>query len=94
MNSVSDSWHVVDMNENVQDVGQQYFEVESRLETLRIKEDRLQEDQALGVWPWDLPAKSPGSLEAPGGACVDLSIARRQRTQSGRQARSRRAERG
>ncbi|MBO5995087.1 MAG: DUF4349 domain-containing protein [Firmicutes bacterium] len=43
VNSVSEGMHVVNMNQNAQDVGQQYFEVERRLETLNNKHDRLEE---------------------------------------------------
>lgn len=41
INSVGDVYHVVSVNQNVQDVGEQYFEVEARLETLKTKRDRL-----------------------------------------------------
>ena len=43
VNSVSEGMHVVNMNQNAEDVGQQYFEVERRLETLNNKHDRLEE---------------------------------------------------
>ena len=43
INAVGSSCHVTNLNESVEDVGLEYFEVESRLETLRIKQDRLQE---------------------------------------------------
>ena len=43
VNAVGSSCHVVNLNESVQDVGLEYFEIESRLETLRIKETRLHE---------------------------------------------------
>ena len=43
VNAVGSSCHVVNLNESVEDVGLEYFEIESRLETLRIKEDRLHE---------------------------------------------------
>ncbi|MCQ2566165.1 MAG: DUF4349 domain-containing protein [Clostridia bacterium] len=42
VNAVGSSCHVVNLNESVEDVGLAYFEIESRLETLKIKEDRLQ----------------------------------------------------
>lgn len=35
--------HVESISQNVKDVGEAYFEIESRLETLRIKMERLQE---------------------------------------------------
>ncbi len=41
VNAVGGCCHVVSLNENVKDVGLEYFEIESRLETLRIKEQRL-----------------------------------------------------
>lgn len=43
INSVGDVYHVVNISQNVQDIGQQYFEVEARLETLKTKRDRLNE---------------------------------------------------
>ena len=43
VNAVGSTCHVVNLNESVEDVGLAYFEIESRLETLRIKEDRLHE---------------------------------------------------
>lgn len=43
VNAVGSTCHVVNLNESVEDVGLEYFEIESRLETLRIKEERLHE---------------------------------------------------
>lgn len=43
LDSVAGTSHVVYLNETVEDVGQEYFETESRLETLRIKQERLQD---------------------------------------------------
>ena len=41
MNAIGNSWHVADKNENVSDISQQYYETQDRLETLKIKEERL-----------------------------------------------------
>lgn len=35
-------FHVVSLNESVEDVGEEYFDMESHLENLRIKQERLQ----------------------------------------------------
>ena len=43
VNAVGSSCHVVNLSESVEDVGLEYFEIESRLETLKIKEERLHE---------------------------------------------------
>jgi len=43
VNTVGNSGYVVSLSENVQDIGEQYYETESRIETLKIKQDRLQE---------------------------------------------------
>ncbi|MCQ2553064.1 MAG: DUF4349 domain-containing protein [Clostridia bacterium] len=43
IDSVGDGARVVRLNESVEDIGQQYYDAESRLETLNIKLDRLQE---------------------------------------------------
>ena len=40
---LSDQFYVTDLNESVEDVGTHYFELESRLRTLRTKEERLQQ---------------------------------------------------
>ena len=42
INSVSEGMHVVNMSQNAQDVGQEYFDTERRLETLKNKHDRLE----------------------------------------------------
>jgi len=41
--AVGDSCHVVNLSQSVQDVGEQYYEIEGRLETLYTKQARLQE---------------------------------------------------
>lgn len=41
--SVNEGMHVVNMNQNAQDVGQAYFDTERRLETLKNKHDRLEQ---------------------------------------------------
>jgi len=43
IDSVGSSCHVVNINESEEDIGQQYFETEKRLETLKIKQERLQD---------------------------------------------------
>lgn len=43
LDSVGDTCHVVSIKESVDDIGQEYFETEQRLETLKIKEARLQD---------------------------------------------------
>ncbi len=43
MDAVGGSCYIVNKNENVQDVGLRYYEIESRLQTLYTKEARLQE---------------------------------------------------
>ena len=43
MNAIGNSWHVADKNENVSDISEQYYETQDRLETLKIKEERLHE---------------------------------------------------
>ncbi len=43
MDAVGGSCYIVNKNENVQDVGLRYYEIESRLATLYTKEARLQE---------------------------------------------------
>ncbi|MBR6472820.1 MAG: DUF4349 domain-containing protein [Firmicutes bacterium] len=43
LDSISEGLHVVNMYQNVQDIGQMYFETESRIETLKNKHDRLEE---------------------------------------------------
>lgn len=43
INSIGDVYHVVSLSQNVEDIGEQYFEVEGRLETLKTKRDRLNE---------------------------------------------------
>lgn len=40
--SVNEGMHVVNMNQEAQDIGQQYFDTERRLETLKNKHDRLE----------------------------------------------------
>ncbi len=41
--SIGEGFHVVDQNESVQDIGLQYSETEGHIETLKIKQKRLQE---------------------------------------------------
>ena len=41
--SIGSGFHVVDQNESVQDIGLQYAETEGHIETLKIKQKRLQE---------------------------------------------------
>ncbi len=43
LESVGDSCHVSSISESVEDIGEQYFDTETRLKTLRTKYDRLQE---------------------------------------------------
>lgn len=43
INSVGETCHVVNLSQSVEDVGESYFELEGRLETLRTKRDRLNE---------------------------------------------------
>ena len=43
INSVSEGMHVVNLNQNAEDIGQVYFETERRVETLKTKHDRLEE---------------------------------------------------
>ena len=43
INSVGETCHVVNISQSVEDVGESYFELEGRLETLRTKRDRLNE---------------------------------------------------
>lgn len=43
ISSVSEGMHVVSMSQNAQDVGQEYFDKERRLETLKNKHDRLED---------------------------------------------------
>ena len=43
INSVSEGMHVVNLNQNAEDIGQVYFETERRVETLKNKHDRLEE---------------------------------------------------
>ena len=43
LNALGGTCHVVNLSQNVENIGQQYYEVEGRLKTLRIKEDRLHE---------------------------------------------------
>ena len=43
MNAVGQAWHVCNKDENISDISEQYYETQDRLETLRIKEDRLHE---------------------------------------------------
>lgn len=42
LDSLHEASYVVSMSESVEDIGLEYFETEGRLETLKIKEDRLQ----------------------------------------------------
>ncbi len=42
ISSVSDGMHVTRLSQDVQDIGQAYYEAESHLETLRNKHDRLE----------------------------------------------------
>ena len=41
--SVNEGLHVTQLNQNATDIGQQYHEIEGRLETLKNKHDRLEE---------------------------------------------------
>ena len=43
MSAVGGSCYIVNKNENIEDVGLRYYEIESRLQTLYTKETRLQE---------------------------------------------------
>lgn len=43
INAVGDKCHVARLDQSVQDVGESYFEIEGRLETLYTKQERLQE---------------------------------------------------
>ncbi len=43
INGVGEACHVVNLSQSVEDVGESYFELEGRLETLRTKRDRLNE---------------------------------------------------
>ncbi len=43
INTAGEKWHITSLNQNVENIGQQYFETEMRLETLRTKEKRLHE---------------------------------------------------
>ena len=43
VNSVSEGMHVVNLNQNTEDIGQMYFDTERRVETLKNKHDRLEE---------------------------------------------------
>lgn len=40
---ISEGYHVSSINESVEDIGQQYFDTETRLNTLKIKLERLQD---------------------------------------------------
>lgn len=42
LNSVSDSCHVVSVSQNIEDIGDIYYDTENRIKTLQIKEERLQ----------------------------------------------------
>ena len=42
VNAVGESSHIVGLSQSVQDVGESYFEIEGRLETLYTKQERLQ----------------------------------------------------
>ncbi len=41
MNAIGQSWHVVNKDESISDISEQYYETQDRLETLKIKEERL-----------------------------------------------------
>ena len=43
LDAAGDSGHVVGLSESVKDIGEMYFNIESQMETLKIKEERLQE---------------------------------------------------
>ena len=43
LDAAGNDGHVVSLQENVRDVGEVYFNIESQIETLKIKEERLQE---------------------------------------------------
>ena len=43
INQLSASWHVVNLSQNAEDISESYADVEGHLETLRIKQSRLQE---------------------------------------------------
>ena len=43
MSEASSSWHVASKSENVQKITDAYYELEDRINTLRIKEERLQD---------------------------------------------------
>ena len=43
LSGMNDKCHVVSLTQNSQDVGEQYFDTEQKLETLRNKHDRLEE---------------------------------------------------
>lgn len=42
LSSVSGSCHVVSISQNIEDIGDAYYDTESRIKTLQIKEERLQ----------------------------------------------------
>jgi len=42
INTMGDTAYVVSLQESVEDIGEQYYEVEGRINTLKIKEERLQ----------------------------------------------------
>ncbi len=42
LNSVSGSCHVVSISQNIEDIGDSYYDTENRIKTLQIKEERLQ----------------------------------------------------
>ncbi|MBR5926441.1 MAG: DUF4349 domain-containing protein [Firmicutes bacterium] len=43
VNGISEGYHVSRINESIDDIGQQYFDTETRLNTLKIKLERLQD---------------------------------------------------
>jgi len=43
LDGIGNDYHVSYLNENIEDVGQAYYEVESHIKTLKIKEQRLQD---------------------------------------------------
>ncbi len=43
MSAIGQSWHVVNKDESISDISEQYYETQDRLETLKIKEERLHE---------------------------------------------------